>query len=74
MSNNLKAFYLDSGTRNDVQEFVMAYLKEKAVELTFNGEETKHIKLAREVLDDAWNRLEQLYGEKAQKPLENPAR
>lgn len=52
----------------------MVYLREKAVELTFNGEETKHIKLAREILDDTWNRLEQLYGEKQQKPLENPAR
>lgn len=74
MPDLLKQFYSDSATRNSVKEFIMVYLREKAVELTFNGEETKHIKLAREILDDTWNRLEQLYGEKQQKPLENPAR
>ena len=52
----------------------MVYLREKAVELTFNGEETKHIKLAREVLDESWNKLEQVYGKKEEHQKENPAR
>lgn len=70
----LKQFYNDTHTKDSVKEFIMVYLKEKAVELTFTGEETKHIKLAREVLDEAWNKLEQLYGKKEEKPKENRAR
>lgn len=74
MADILKQFYLDTNTKDSVKEFILVYLKDKAVEMTFSGEDTKHIKLAREVLDEAWNKLEQVYGKKEEKKKENPAR
>lgn len=71
---NLQRFYNDEATRKDVRDFLIEYLKEKAVELTFNGDETKHIKLAGEVISEAWNKLDQIYGKKEQKQKENQAR
>jgi hypothetical protein len=42
--------------------------------MAFNGEDTGHIKLARDVISEAWNKLELLYGKKEEKPIQNPAR
>lgn len=74
MSDPLKSFYQDVHTRDSVKEFIVLSLKEKAVELTFGGKETQHIKLARELIDEVWNKLEQLYAEKKENKRKNPAR
>ena len=70
----LKQFYLDKHTNSAVQEFVIQYLREKSADMAFNGEDTSHIKLARDVISEAWNKLELLYGKKEDKPIQNPAR
>lgn len=70
----LKRFYQDEEIRIGVKEFLLGYLKEKAVELTFSGEETRHIKLAKETVEEAWNKLDQIYGKKEKVKKENPAR
>ena len=70
----LKAFYKDEHMRKAVEAFVIEYLREKAAELAFNGESTDHIKTAKEVINEAWNKLEMLYGEKKGQKLNNPAR
>jgi hypothetical protein len=70
----LKRFYQDEHTRNAVKEFLVQCLKEKAVELAFGGRSTAEIKQASEVIDEAWNKLDRLYGKKEEKNKENPAR
>jgi hypothetical protein len=70
----LKRFYVDEHTRNAVQEFVVHYLREKSADMAFNGENTNHIKLARDVINEAWNKLEQIYGNKEEVKKKNPAR
>jgi hypothetical protein len=70
----LKRFYTDEHTRNAVEEFVIQHLREKSAELAFNGESTEHIKLAKDVINEAWNKLAQIYGKVEDKPIHNPAR
>lgn len=74
MSNPLQQFYLDEGVREAVKSFLILCLKDEAVELTFNGQETRHIKQANDIIEKAFNKLEQQYGKKEKKQKENPAR
>lgn len=70
----LKRFYQDELMRNQVKEFLVQCLRDKAVELAFSGRSTAEIQKANEVIDEAFNKLEHTYGKKEEVKKENKAR
>lgn len=74
MDKLLQQFYNDEHTRDAVKDFLTQFLKEKAGEMAFSGESTEHIKLAKESISEAWNKLELLYAKKEEKKIKNKAR
>ena len=62
--NPLQSFYNNETQREAVKEFMIACLKELAVEKTFAGENTNGIKEAREIVDNMFDKLEAEYGVK----------
>ena len=74
IATNLQRFYNDTSTKTDVKDFLILCLREKAIDLAFAGKGTDHIMLAKEVIEEAWNTLEKLYGQKENKEEVNQAR
>lgn len=75
MPSSLKDFYLNEGMRNEVKTYLIDFLKEQAIEKTFNKEPTEHIAEAKEVIDKAFNNLEILFASKEEpKEIVNEAR
>lgn len=72
--NLIQQFFKDEHTREAVKGFLLEYLHTKAGDMAFQGDDTKYIKQAKDVVEEAWNKLEQLYGEKKEGKKENPAR
>ena len=70
----LKNFYADEQTRIAVQQFLLECLKEQTIELAFSGREAKHMQEAKQAIEQAWNKLEQIYGKKEKVKKANPAR
>ena len=70
----LPRFTNDDATRDAVKEFLVEHLKTKAIEMAFSGEDTKYLKLAKEIIEEAWNKLINEYGKKENKQIENQAR
>jgi hypothetical protein len=66
MPNSLKDFFLNEVMRNDVKTYLIDFLKEQAIEKTFNKENTEHIAEAKEVLDKAFENLEVLFAPKSE--------
>lgn len=60
--NILRQFYENTGERDAVKAFLTDVLKEIAVERTFNGEDVGGIKDAKDCVEKAFDRLEELYG------------
>lgn len=75
MLNLLKDFYLNEVMRNDVQIYLLDFLKVQAIEKTFNREPTEHIAEAKEVLDKAFDNLDILFAPQSkEKEVVNEAR
>lgn len=75
MPNSLKDFYLNENMRNEVQTYLIDFLKVQAIEKTFKRENTEHIAEAKEVLDKAFENLDILFASKSEsKGIKNPAR
>ncbi len=62
--NNLKVFHDNEVLREAVKEFMFECLKEIAVERVMKRENTVAIADAKEVIEKAFIKLEELYGEK----------
>jgi hypothetical protein len=60
--NPLKQFYDMPTIREAVKDFQIKCLKDLAVDKTFEGEDVKGIKEARELVDHMFDTLEELYG------------
>jgi len=69
----LKELYNDK-VYSELKEFVLEHLREKAIELTFSGQETQHVKLALEVIEDTWTTLDREFGNKKKAEVINKAR
>lgn len=52
---DLKDFSRNDYLREEVRNFVIAFLKEEAVTRTFAGQDVEHIKEAKLVIDKAFN-------------------
>lgn len=70
----LAKFYNDNTTRDAVHEFFIENLKSIAVSKSFEGLDTKGIKEAKEMLDNAFQELEGKYGKSPKPKLTNQAR
>jgi len=66
--NPLVLFYNNKTQREAVKDFIILTLKDVAVERSFAGQSIDGIKDAKELIDKAFYRLEELYGEK-EKPI-----
>lgn len=69
----LGQFYANDPQREAVKEFFVDMLKELAVEKAFAGEDTLGIAEAKQVIDNAFVRLDQTYG-KMEKPIISSSR
>lgn len=69
--NPLQLFYSNENERQAVYDFFIATLGELAVEKAFDGKETKGIQEAKECIDNAFTKLEELFAKK--KPQEVPS-
>jgi len=75
MPSSLKDFYLNENMRNEVQTYLIDFLKVQAIEKTFNREPTLDIAEAKEVIDKAFSNLEILFASKSEvKEITNEAR
>lgn len=59
---DLRFFYEDVNLRNAVKDFLIETLGEIAIDKTFNGEDVSGIKDARDLVERAFNKLEEEYG------------
>ena len=66
MPSSLKDFYLNEVMRNDVKDYLLNFLKEQAIQKTFNREDVSAIAEAKEVLDNAFDNLEVLFSPKSE--------
>ncbi len=74
MSLHLKQFYEQEGMREAVREFMIAELRELAVERVFNKQTIAGIYEGRRVIDQAFNKLDEIYGKIQVKDEESEAR
>lgn len=74
MDNLLKQFNNDEHTREAVRAFLHNILQKKAIERVFDREETKDLADAKDVIDEAFTELHELYSDDKDKPVINKAR
>ena len=60
----LRQFYLNEHEREAVKEFMIQVLKERAVDKVFNKKAIAGVYEARELIDEMFNKLEELYAPK----------
>lgn len=68
MNPNLKTFHDNENQREAVKDFILDYLKELAVERVMNREDTSSLADAKEVVEQSFIKLKELYGLKP-KPI-----
>lgn len=59
--NTLQQFYADKGTMAEVRAYLLDYLKDEAVRMIFDHEETAGIAQAAEMIDKAWDHLGDIF-------------
>lgn len=64
--NPLNSFYNNQSEREGVKAFLIESLKELAVERAFEGKSVVGIAEAKEAIDGAFNKLEEMWGKKPQ--------
>lgn len=75
MPSLLKDFYLNEAMRNEVQTYLMDFLKVQAIEKAFAKEDVSGIADAKQVLDKAFSNLEILFAPESEvKEQPNQAR
>jgi len=74
MNENLNRFYNDEYTREDVKSYFLETLDMVALERVYEGEDTKGIADAKEVIEKAFVDLGDVYGKKKETLVTNEAR
>jgi proline dehydrogenase len=67
----LALFYKNSVEREAVQMFFVEQLRKMAANKAIDGESTVGIKEASDLVEEVFNELEALYGEKPEKKVQN---
>lgn len=70
----LRDFYFNEELRNEVQAYLIEFLKQRAIEKVFNKEDTKDIAEAKDTIDEAFENLSVLYPQEKRKDSVNEAR
>ena len=70
----LRDFYFNEELRNEVHNYLVTFLKERAIEKVFNKEDTKDIAEAKNTIDEAFENLGVLYPQDKRKDSINEAR
>lgn len=70
----LNQFYKDEHTREAVKSFLFSELNIYALEKVYESEDTKAIAEAKETIERAFSRLEDMYTPKKKAEVSNPAR
>lgn len=71
MNPNLRTFYNNENQREAVKEFMLECLKEMAVDKSFKGESTDHIKDCKQVVENTFTRLREIYGKQPKPSISN---
>jgi hypothetical protein len=74
MNNFLYTFQNDENTREAVKQFIVEYFNKVAVDRVFEGEKVEHLKDARDVMEEAFVELRELYQKEEEKKIVNEAR
>ena len=74
MSTLLNNFYNDEHTREAVKEFFLQELDKYALEKVYAKEETKNIAEAKEVIEQAFSELHELFSKRKEVEVINKAR
>jgi hypothetical protein len=73
--NKLLEFWGDKDTKNDVQEYLINYLKEEGIRKLFDKEDVSAVAEAKEMIDKAFEHLDVLFEKKkTPKDIVNEAR
>lgn len=67
MDNNLKLFWTDKGMKDSVYNYLISELERIAIKKVFDKENTVAIGEAKEVIDKAFENLENLFSPKVEK-------
>lgn len=70
----LRDFYHNEYLRNEVQEYLISYLKERAIEKVFDKEDVSAIAEAKEIIDDAFDNLGVMFKQEPKKNTVDEAR
>jgi hypothetical protein len=71
MNEILRQFYNTEAMRETVKAFMIEVLKERAVDKVFNKKAIAGVYEARQTIDDAFDKLEELYGVKDKPVITN---
>jgi len=75
MPNSLQDFYLNENMREEVKKYLVSFLVDKAVVKVFAQEDTKAIAEAKDVIDEAFENLSELFTLRSEvKEIKNEAR
>jgi hypothetical protein len=64
---SLRAFWNDKGTKQDVYNYLIEFLQATAINKVFKKEDTTAVGEAKEILDKAFENLDNLFEPKASK-------
>lgn len=67
---SLKRFNDDQATKEEVRNFIYEVINQEALDKMYKGEDVSHIKDAKELIDKAFDTLEEMYAIKL--PKETP--
>lgn len=62
MDNLLRQFNGDIGTKEALKEFVITVIEDEVIKRVFEGKDASHCKDAKELIDRAFDELENKYG------------
>lgn len=65
--NSLKAFWNDKGTRENVYNYLIEFLQATAIKKVFNKEDALAVGEAKEIIDKAFENLDNLFDKKVVK-------
>lgn len=68
----LRTFYNDIHTRETFKEFQLNLLRQMAVDRVFDKEDIAGIHEAKQIIEDSFSRLEEMYGAKEKKEPDSP--
>lgn len=70
----IKEFYLDKEMMADVHEYLVQFLRETAIDKVFSRKDVSAIAEANEIIDEAFAKLDEIFGSKPKKKIINEAR